>query len=223
MIILAHRCNTEGPDVSTENSLAALRTALSLGFGVETDVRHADGFGFYINHEAVPPSASMSLEAHCQAWRDHPSSIIAINIKEMSHEDALVDALNSTDVARQAFLFDMELIEPIPGETATRLHTIDTRLNIAARVSDRGETVERALNIECARIVWLDEFERPWATRETIAHLKQAGRVVYAVSPELHGGSLESAVRRWRQFLAWGVDGICTDWPLLARNTLDFS
>ena len=43
--------------------------------------------------------------------------------------------------------------------------------------------------------------------------MKRAGRTVHAVSPDLHGGSLEAARDRWMDFIRWGVDGICTDYP----------
>ena len=81
-------------------------------------------------------------------------------------------------------------------------------------MSDRGESIERALSIGAASVVWLDEFDRLWATEQDVRRLKQAGRMVYAVSPDLHGFSLIATRARWAQFSAWGVDGICTDYPV---------
>lgn len=69
--------------------------------------------------------------------------------------------------------------------------------------------------------IWLDEFDGPWATRDTVVELIQEGRNCYAVSPELHGMKLEQAIKRWHDFALWGVTGICTDWPLLLARELE--
>jgi len=157
----------------------------------------------------------LALAAHCGLWRRHPEAVIALNVKELGQERALLEALNALRVVPQLFLFDMELIEPRAGETARLYRRYDAAATLAARVSDRGEPVERALGIEVASVVWLDEFDGPWATADTVGRLKGAGKAVYAVSPELHGRSLDEAKTRWRDFARWGVDGICTDWPAL--------
>ncbi len=213
MIVLAHRGNVEGPDRPRENSLGQVGEALACGFGLETDVRYAEGQGFYLSHDPMPPSVDSLLAAHAALWRRHPAATIALNIKELGQERALLDALNALGVASQVFLFDMELVEPRAGETARLLRRFNAAVRLAARVSDRGEPVERALGIEAATVIWLDEFDGPWATAGTLRSLKAAGKTVYAVSPELHGRPLEEAERRWREFARWGVDGICTDWP----------
>lgn len=202
-----------GPDPTHENRLARVGDALAAGYGLETDVRYAAGQGFYISHDLAMPTGQSLLAAHCALWRRHPDAIIALNVKELGQERALLEALNALRVVPQLFLFDMELIEPQAGETARLYRRFDAAVTIAARVSDRGEPLERALAIEVARAIWLDEFDGPWATAETVARLKAAGKAVYAVSPELHGRSLGEAEARWRDFAAWGVDGICTDWP----------
>jgi glycerophosphoryl diester phosphodiesterase len=213
MIILAHRGNIGGPDPQRENSLGLLGEALARGFGLETDVRYSPGQGFYISHDPIAPSADSLLTVHAALWRRFPAATIALNVKELGQERALVEALKTLGVASQVFLFDMELLESRAGETARLVRRFDAAVRLAARVSDRNEPVERALGIEAASAVWLDEFDGPWATEETVLRLKDAGKTVYAVSPELHGASLREASARWRDFARWGVDGICTDWP----------
>jgi hypothetical protein len=59
----------------------------------------------------------------------------------------------------------------------------------------------------------LDEFSEPWASEKDVAELHRHGRQIFAVSPDLHGKTLAESLSRWRQFLDWGVDGICTDIP----------
>ena len=213
--ILAHRGNVDGPDRANENRLALVGEALARGFGLETDVRYAAGQGFYISHDPATPLPESLLAMHCALWRRHPEATIALNVKELGQERALLEALNGLRVVQQVFLFDMELIETRAGETARLYRRYDAALSLAARVSDRGEPLERALAIEVASVVWLDEFDGPWATAETVGRLKAARKTVYAVSPELHGRPLDEAQARWRDFARWGVDGICTDWPAL--------
>jgi glycerophosphoryl diester phosphodiesterase len=221
MIVLAHRGNLRGPAPGRENSLALIGEALSLGFGLETDVRYSAGHGFYISHDvAAAAGGAALLGAHCELWQRHPGAPVALNIKELGREGELLAALRAMGVMPQVFLFDMELIEPNPGETARLYRRLDPSVAIAARVSDRGEPLERALGIEVAGVIWLDEFDGPWATADTVRKLKNAGKAIYAVSPELHGGRVDEARARWRDFARWGVDGICTDWPELLQSDL---
>ncbi|HEY6896854.1 MAG TPA: hypothetical protein VI279_06300 [Rhodocyclaceae bacterium] len=220
MIVLAHRGNLQGPDPVRENSPASIAAAISQGFGIETDLRYAPGFGFYISHDQVQPSLQNALHAHAALWLRNPDATIALNIKETGNEAPLIGELNALGVAEQVFLFDMELIEPVAGEMATRFRALDRDIAIAARVSDRHEPAMQALAITAAETIWLDEFDGPWATGNTVAELIRAGKRVYGVSPDLHGAQLEQAARRWQDFADWGVTGICTDWPLRMASEL---
>ncbi len=213
MVILAHRGNVRGPEPARENSLELIEEALALGFGVETDVRYSASHGLYVSHDTAEPQRGALLSAHAELWRRYAGALVALNVKELGREALLVQSLRAMRVSERVFLFDMELIEPRPGETARLYRSLDASVAIAARVSDRGEPVQRALSIEVAQAIWLDEFDGPWATSDTVRELKQAGKTVYAVSPELHGRSMREASARWRDFARWGVDGICTDWP----------
>lgn len=215
--ILAHRANLQGSDPVHENSAAAVRAALAAGFGLETDIRLDAAQGFYISHDPQPVTPAQAFATHAALWRQYPEARIALNIKELGAEAALLQALQREAVAAQVFLFDMELLEPVAGATAALLRTLDPHIALAARVSDRAEPLEQALSIGVAQSIWLDEFDAPWADRASVQALKAAGRTVYAVSPDLHGYPLEQSVRRWHDFMAWGVDGICTDWPLRLR------
>jgi glycerophosphoryl diester phosphodiesterase len=218
--ILSHRANLDGPDRARENCAAAVAEALACGFGLETDIRLDAAHGFYINHDPHAVDAAHAFENHAALWRTHPEAVIALNIKELGAEAELLQVLYKEAVVNQVFLFDMELLEPVAGVTARRFRTLDTQIVLAARVSDRAEPISQALSIEVAHCIWLDEFDGPWADYASVQALKAAGRKVYAVSPDLHGYTLEQSVRRWHDFLRWGVDGICTDWPLRLREAL---
>jgi glycerophosphoryl diester phosphodiesterase len=218
--ILAHRGNLTGPAPVTENTLPAIEACVSRGWGVEIDIRRDAGGRFYISHDARPFGAEASADAICACLRTHPDATVALNIKELGYEEALLRYLQEQQVARQVFVFDAELIEPVPGATARLFRRLDPHIRLAARVSDRREPVERALGLDCTTVIWLDEFDRQWASARDVSRLKNQGRSVYAVSPELHGHSFDVARRRWEDFIRWGVDGICTDYPAALANTI---
>jgi glycerophosphoryl diester phosphodiesterase len=210
--ILAHRGNINGPG-PRENTLSSVRSALEHGWGIETDLRRESQGRFYISHDLHARPASRSADAFCSLFRQFPHATIALNLKETGAEAELVAYLEEQRVIDQVFLFDMELIEEVPGHTAQHIRSLHPTVRLAARVSDRHEPVARALDIESASVIWVDEFEDLWCTKDDIRALKDAGRTVYAVSPELHNYPLRMVPDRWRDFIKWGVDGICTDYP----------
>ncbi|MCC7010082.1 MAG: hypothetical protein IT184_14845 [Acidobacteria bacterium] len=220
--ILAHRGNTNGPSADDENQLATAGQALARGFGLEIDIRQAADGRFYIAHDPLLEPAGRLAEASFAELRRYPRATVALNIKEEGGEAAIAALVAQEGVRSQVFVFDMELVEAHAGGMARRFHAIDPALRIAARVSDRGESLDRALGIGQASVIWLDEFDRLWATEADVRRLKDAGRAVYAVSPDLHQFPHDQTRRRWREFLDWGVDGICTDYAEeLARLAAD--
>jgi glycerophosphoryl diester phosphodiesterase len=212
-IILSHRGNLVGPCASAENRLSSIRAALECGWGVETDIRRDRDGRFYISHDPQPSAHETPAEDFFALFRAYPDATIALNIKELGSEAALIDLLDHEDVAGQTFLFDMELLEQHAGATARTFRTLHPTIQIAARISDRGESIEQALAIDVASVIWLDEFDGPRFTAPDVQRLKNAGRTVYAVSPDLHGKPADDCRRRWQDFIGWGVDGICTDYP----------
>jgi glycerophosphoryl diester phosphodiesterase len=212
-IILSHRGNLLGPCSTAENRLATVGAALECGWGVETDIRRALDGRFYISHDARRSAHETPAEDFFALFRAYPNATIALNIKELGSEDALIELLEHEDVAAQTFLFDMELLEQRAGTTARRFRALHPTIRIAARVSDRGESIAQALSTDVASVIWLDEFDGPSFTESDVRALKEAGRSVYAVSPDLHGRPADDCRRRWIDFIRWGVDGICTDYP----------
>lgn len=220
MNILSHRGNLFGKEPSVENTLAQMQRALGLGFGLETDIRWDSDRGFYISHDPMPFTAAGDAVRHAELWRRHPDQLVALNIKELGYEQRLVDFLDQTDTASRVFLFDMELLEAKPGATAGLYARLGPHVRRAARVSDRNEPVAAAVANRGVDIVWLDEFDGNWARADDVARLHDAGKSVYAVSPELHGRSLADAQARWDDFIRWGIAGVCTDYPVACREHL---
>jgi glycerophosphoryl diester phosphodiesterase len=213
VVIIAHRAYRNGPDPLRENRLPAVIECLRLGWGVEIDIRRAADGRFYISHDPASDTDARDASPFFEAIRRHASAPVALNVKELGYEADLVRYLRTEDVLRRLFLFDMELLERDRGATARRFRAIDPAVRLAARVSDRNEPIEAALGLEVADVVWVDEFDSLWVSEPDVRRLKTRGRAVFAISPEIHGFSHEAMIRRWREFAAWGVDGICTDFP----------
>lgn len=211
MLIIAHRGNYKGVCPTKENSVEALRFCLERGWGIEIDIRRTPNGEYYISHDPSILNKNNHADVYCHLFRQYPDRIIALNLKEFGYEIELIEYLNKNNITSQVFLFDMELIEPEFGQTAKLLRQLDAEIKIAARVSDRNEPIERALSIESASIIWLDEFDNLWLTNDDIQKIKEARKVIYAISPEIHGFSMGQVYQRWEQFYTWGVNGICTD------------
>ncbi|MGI5845044.1 MAG: hypothetical protein ACOX9B_12825 [Candidatus Xenobium sp.] len=216
--VLAHRGLLAGADSALENRFETLLQALGEGFGVETDVRYCSGRGHYLSHDPAVWTPQNDAFRFLEACHRHPGQVVALNLKELDGLRPLLRILSDLDLWDRLFLFDMELIESLPGKTARTLRCLDPRSRLAARVSERDEPVERAAGCPFTDCVWLDEFDGPWASQATFRELARVGKPVWAVSPDLHGRSLQESRRRWGEFMAWGARGICTDHPLeLAR------
>jgi hypothetical protein len=220
MNILAHRGLVQGPDRALENRADTVEAALAIGFGLETDIRFWSSQA-YISHDRLPesPDPSMSALDHVGLWSGSTAPI-ALNFKEPGTAELLVDFLERTGTAGRVCVFDMELVEDVPGSTAHRLRELHPGLLLAARASDRQEPLERALALP-GEVVWMDEFEGPWIGQKEIEAVHRAGKQAWMVLPDLHGATRERMARRLVSFADWGADTICTDWALDARQILE--
>src|SRR4029077_5387728 len=140
---------------SAENRLAAVRAALDFGGGVETDIPCPAHGPFYISHDARPSEHETPAEVFFALFRAYRDATVALNIKELGSEEALIELLDHEDVASQTFLFDMELLEREAGHSARAFRNLHPTIRIAARISDRGESIEQALAIDVASVTWL--------------------------------------------------------------------
>lgn len=220
MIVLAHRGLLRGPDPCRENRLDTIREAIAEGFGLETDIRFANDRA-YISHDRIIGGGDATADgvSHAAAWAT-ASQPIALNFKEPGTESLMIDFLHNNRVDDKICAFDMELVESAPGSTAKLLAGRMPRLKLAARASDRNEPLERALEMP-GSVVWMDEFERPWIRRRDVDAVHASGRLAWMVLPDLHGGRREDMLERLAVFAEWGVDAVCTDWALEARQFLE--
>jgi hypothetical protein len=191
-----------------------------LEFGLETDLRRDVAGAFYISHDARPRTTENSLEAYTELFRKYPGAELAINVKELGYEVSLIDLVKSSRLGARSFYFDFELLEPkTPGAAQRKIKLLPggKEVRVASRLSDRNEPLAQCLAIP-AEVAWGDEFDKLWLTENEATQVKAAGRLLYMISPEIHGFDLETMRRRWQDFRDWGVDGICTDYPVEAQK-----
>jgi glycerophosphoryl diester phosphodiesterase len=218
--ILAHRANLTGPKSVVENSLSACGRALELGFGLETDLRRDAQGMFYISHDPHPRTAENSLEKYTELFRKYSRAELAINVKELGYEAELIELMKSGRLGARSFYFDFELLEKkTPGAAQRKLKSLPggADVRVASRLSDRHEPLSQCLAIP-GEVVWGDEFDTLWLTANEVKQVKAAGRLSYVISPEIHGFDPAAMRRRWQDFKDWGVDGVCTDYALAARE-----
>lgn len=218
--ILAHRANLTGPRSVPENSLEACAVALRDGFGLEIDLRRDAAGKYYISHDPARRTAENALEAFSDIFRQFPTAEYAVNVKELGYETELVRLMNHGLLGVHCFYFDFELLQPqTPGAAQRLIKSLPggKTVLLAARLSDRSEPLPQCLAIP-AEVVWANECDSLWMTGAVIRRLHADARQVYMVSPELHGFDHDVMVRRWADFKAWGIDGLCTDYPLEARS-----
>src|SRR5580698_7044326 len=123
--ILAHRANLTGPHSVLENSLAACAGALAEGFGLETDLRRDASGAFYVSHDPGPRTLENSLETFTELFRQYPGAELAINVKELGYETALIELMNSGRLGQRSFYFDFELLEPrTPGAAQRKIKSL---------------------------------------------------------------------------------------------------
>lgn len=126
------------------------------------------------------------------------------------------------DMYHSAFVFDLT------KEAASRLKEIDSRIKIALIVSDfKFEPTiyfwEEVKDFKPMDIVWSAEYRKLYS-KEFIDEVKATGRTIYTMSPDVHWilghpMAYEGHERAWDYLIAWGSEGICTDYPeKLARK-----
>jgi glycerophosphoryl diester phosphodiesterase len=211
-LVLAHRACLHGPGSAHENSRAALATAIARGFGVEFDVNFADG-RLTLSHDPQPWSEEIDAAAFL---RDPGPGLHALNVKSLAAVDSMLRVIESAGTASSFFLFDFELL----GAGADEMAEVQRRgFRVAHRLSEREQHLERYVADPTVTDVWLDEFDWPWVTDEHVHALTASGKRTFYVSPELHRRqAVQLVAPRWDELLAWGVTGICTDFPIHLRE-----
>jgi hypothetical protein len=204
MIILAHRGLWHQPH--ERNHPDSLRTALTCGFGLETDIRDTNG-KLVISHD--PP---LDLGFQLSELFSHYTALdsdapLALNIKADGLGSILKRLLDDYDI-RCHFCFDMSVPESV----------IYRKLGI--RYFTRESEYELQLSLyEDAAGVWMDMFQSDWITPENILRHLKVNKEVALVSPELHGRPHVDFWNRLRDSEIGDSRGLmlCTDYPESAQ------
>jgi glycerophosphoryl diester phosphodiesterase len=218
MNIISHRGNLDGRTAAHENCSSYLAKAVASGFSVEFDVNLALGKDrLVLSHD----EAAWSGERDPSGFLSSPSagSLHALNIKDLCTVYEIARLLEQAGTKDQFFLFDFELLtNDLPGVRYLMRSLRDQGFRVAHRLSEREQHLDHILSDDSIDVVWLDEFEHSWIERSHVQRLADRGKRTFCVSPELHGRNQEQEIlSRWSDLIQFGVDGICTDYPLKLR------
>lgn len=205
MKILAHRGHWITP--LEKNALVAFERALQGGFGIETDLRDAQG-GIVISHD-MPRGGEMSLDDFLALCAAHPAARpLALNVKADGMQALVRDALAAHRIS-DAYVFDMAVPDTL-GYLAQGVPTY-------VRCSEY-ESPEPLL--ARAEGIWLDAFQGEWYTPDDILGWLNRDKAVCLVSPELHK---RPHLAFWSQLRDSGLHrhallSLCTDFPTDAKE-----
>lgn len=209
----AHRGLWKVP--AEQNTLAALKAALRQGLDVETDIRWWQG-EFIIKHDdPVRDEKLLKLNEVVELLGHYKTQQAALHFKYDDWKDAeslaIVDILEP--VKEKVFLFDMSL------DYCRQVKEKDPGIKVGVSVGDKHyhdafAVLDEALTAGID-IIWADEWRRLY-TREMVEACHARGKLMHCISPDLgvavgHPRAEVGYDKTWRNLLAWGADGICTD------------
>jgi hypothetical protein len=202
MIILSHRGYWK--EISERNQKVAFERSFDLGLGTETDLRDIAG-KIVISHD-MPKGEEIKFEKVLQIMngRNLP---LALNIKADGMADGILELLSKYNHTNY-FTFDMS----IPDMVFQLKHGV----RVFTGISDILPT---PVLLEKSTGVWLDCFNSDWYSAGTIDDLVIGGKIVCAVSADLHK---RETSRQWeiikscKSFYSENLL-LCTDYPEEAR------
>jgi len=207
MNILAHRGYWLKPE--EKNSAIAFERALKFGFGIETDLRDAEG-EVVISHD-MPSGGEMKVQDFLDMCVSYPiGRPLALNIKSDGLRLVLKQYLKQRGIAEsEYFVFDMSFPDA--------MSYIAAGLPAYTRISEYETS---PLWLAQMRGVWVDAFHSEWYVEKDLSALLRKGKQICIVSPELHGRPhmpLWKNLKKWKLHISHQV-GLCTDFPMLARE-----
>ncbi len=210
MLIISHRGYWKTQD--EQNKASSFERSLSLGFGIETDIRDFRG-ELVISHD-IGDEASMSLEKFFELYKHYETDLsLALNIKSDGLQSKLKKMIEFYDIENY-FCFDMS----VPDGLLYLKQSMDV-------FTRQSEYEENPSFYSEAVGVWMDEFCEHWIDEKIIGqHIKNQKRVVI-VSPELHKRDHMKEWAHYREMARLSLFKnhliLCTDFPELARSYFD--
>ncbi|MGL4667132.1 MAG: hypothetical protein ACRCWR_04300 [Saezia sp.] len=203
MKVLSHRGYWK--TAQEKNTKEAFERSLTLGFGMETDIRDLAG-ELVMSHD-MPLGSAMTLKAYLDIVNSFKKEYtLALNIKA----DGLATALKchlSANTHLDCFVFDMSVPD--------MLGYFKENIPVFARMS---EVEKNPSWVEKCTGIWLDAFELQWYDTALINKLLKQNLRVCIVSPELHGREFRGF---WNDLYALRDEPrlmICTDHPEEAQR-----
>lgn len=197
-IILAHRGYWKTDN--EKNTKRAFQRAFDNDFGIETDLRDIKGT-VVISHN-MPNGSEITFEELLQIL-DGRNLTLALNIKADGQADEIKRLLNKYNHTNY-FTFDMSIPEMV--------YQHKVGLNVFTGLSD---IVPNPILIEQAEGIWLDCFNSDWFGEKEIIDIKNKGKKVCIVSPDLHQREYKNI---WNKYKNIEEIMICTDYPKAAKE-----
>lgn len=188
--IFGHRAILNG----VENSIKSIPYYKKLGIGIELDLRFNDNDLVYLSHDAT--NQGDLFEEICKKCEKLDIKM-ALHIKESNSIPSVINILKKFSL-KNYFLFDTENFEygKLVDET-----------KIADYVIKKDQNIKR-------EILWCDEIQNKWYSKEIIKNLHQKNKLIYVMSLEVMQKCDEKEViLEWKRLIDLGVDGICTKYP----------
>ena len=206
MNILAHRGYWLKPE--EKNTRGAFERALSLGFGIESDVRDYLG-NLVISHD-IPGDSAMPLSEFIALLEQYPRVSFALNVKS----DGLQLGIKNSRLSQVSdyYCFDMSVPDTLGYKK--------TLLPYFTRFSD---IEPHASLLEDASGVWLDNFSDNDLNTSVLKDFLAKRKRVCMVSPELHGFEYQGYWQCLKEFVQHNPDTahlleLCTDFPQDAKE-----
>ena len=187
--IFSHRIIFNG----IENSVESIPYYKKLGIGIELDLRYNNN-QVYISHD--PTNKGKLFEEVCKQ-RDKSEIRMALHIKEKEVINPVIKILKEYSI-KNYFLFDTENFE---------YNNLIDKTKIADYVVKKDQNI-------MGEILWCDEIQNKWYSKEIMKNLHQENKLIYAMSLEvMKKCDNESIYLEWDRLINLGVDGICTKYP----------
>ncbi len=222
--VIAHRGARQ---IAVENTLSAFRLARELGADwVELDARRTKDGVVVVHHDAHLVDGQILAELTCDELPEYVPSLaealeecqgmgVNIEIKNIPTDpDFDVDHLVSDAVAglAQAYLGPKRtLVSSFNIDTLDRLHAVDTEIPLALLfdIGDPVSTIARAKAHDMSAIHPYD----PLVTETMVSRAQDEGLAVNVWTV--------NDPQRMEELIGFGVDGLCTDHPDIAREVVD--
>lgn len=176
-----------------ENNIKAILFFEKLDIGIELDLR-CGKYGTYISHDVK--QKGILFEDLCKKYSKSKIRM-ALHIKEIETVNEIIGLLKKYSL-NNYFLFNTESYD---------LTEMINKNNVASYVNQKQSNKN-------TKLLWCDEIDEKWYTKEMISELHKEKKIVYAMSLEVvKTCNKNEMIREWKRLIGLGVDGICTKYP----------